>query len=552
MPELLPMKASAYLKFPVRAREDLVLSGVVAVNDVFLPVWDLSYDIGLLYGGRGGGKSEAFPDNLLNECLNSEYFKCYYGRKVYDTVRGSVFATLVYCIKKNKLEKYFKYSESDSSSMMITCLRNGNKFIPFGSDKADKLKSIKDPTHILCEEFDQFEFNDFKELYPTLRTIRGANMFLASFNSYAVYPTHWILKVFFPNLYQGDDKDDVENIDLLKGKRVRKVFANYSDNYFIDHEAYRQNLWLSSAGNHTIFNGLANGDWGIIENDSPYAFAFDRRKHVSDPERGVSHPGLNRREQLLLSFDFNRNPMSCLVSQLYGNHLYVLEAIKLPKSGVEGICNHILTYYPGCLYVITGDYNGNNESSLFAEQVTHYKLIKQYLSLSDGQLKVSPNPKQVKNSTHINNVLAWFPITIHAEKARGLVFDLENVKRRADGTILKEDRDKPDQQADLLDCFRYLVNAFLDWFDPVQFSKSNPSIGSKQLQTNERNENGNAAFKAIAAIEADTPVTCTKQEYHQSIRSAILNQAGKWVDSGDSVRATLALHEVERLDKLFK
>jgi hypothetical protein len=42
----------------------------------------------------------------------------------------------------------------------------------------------------------------------------------------------------------------------------------------------------------------------------------------------------------------------------------------------------------------------------------------------------------------------------------GLVFDLENVKRRADGTILKEDRDKPEQQADLLDCFRYLVNAF--------------------------------------------------------------------------------------------
>jgi hypothetical protein len=52
----------------------------------------------------------------------------------------------------------------------------------------------------------------------------------------------------------------------------------------------------------------------------------------------------------LLSFDFNRNPMSCLVAQLYDNHLYILEAIKLPNAGVETICNHITTYYPGCLY----------------------------------------------------------------------------------------------------------------------------------------------------------------------------------------------------------
>ncbi|GEO08744.1 phage terminase large subunit [Segetibacter aerophilus] len=536
MDELLPIKASAFVKLPAQAQEDLVASRVVAVNDALFPIWELNYDICLLFGGRGGGKSEAKCDVLLHECLTQEYFKCYYGRKVYDTVRGSCFATLIYCIKKNKLTHLFQFSEADSSSMIITCKVNGNKFIPFGSDKADKLKSIKDPTHIWCEEFDQFDFADFKELYPTLRTTRGVNRFSATFNTHGVYPDHWILKVFFSHLYEGIDKGDVQMIDILKGKNVKKVFVNYTDNYFIDRDAYKQNLWISSAGNLTVFEGVANGAWGINLNDSPYAFAFDRAKHVSNPERGVPHPTINRGRELILSFDFNRNPMSCLVSQLEENRLNVLEAIKLPKSGVEGICNHILTYYPGCLYLVTGDYNGNNESSLFAEQVTHYKLIKQYLNLSEGQMKVLPNPKQAKNATHVNGVLAWFPITIHAVKAAPLVFDLEKVKRRADGTIMKEDRDKPEQQADILDCFRYTLNAFLDWFDPLLYS-----------QQQQKKVNNNTYF-----LLDGKSITCTKEEYKASVRNSILVQANKWLDGGETDKAQAALKELQRLDALFK
>lgn len=538
--KLKPIAASEFLEFAPGFQTLLLQNGGVPVNDVLLIIWTIIYDILLLFGGRGGGKSEAVCDKLLDDCINDEYFKCYYGRKVFDTVRGSCFATLIYCIKKNKLEHFFKYSEADTSNMVITCTLNGNKFIPFGSDKADKLKSIKDPTHIWCEEFDQFEFNDFKELYPTLRTIRGSNRFVGTFNTHGVYPAHWLLKIFFPHLYEGADKKDVQGIDLLKGKKVKKIFVNYTDNYFIDHESYRQNLWLSSAGNTTIFEGIANGAWGINLNESPYAFAFDRNKHVSNPERGVLHPVLNRAYPLLLSFDFNRNPMSCLVSQLIDGHLYILEAIKLPKSGVKGICDHILTYYPGCLYQVTGDYNGNNESSLFAEQVTHYNLIKEYLNLSDGQLKVLPNPKQAKNSTHVNNVLAWFPVTIHAEKARGLIFDLENVKRRADGTILKEDRDKPEQQADLLDCFRYTINAFLDWFDPVEHSKNNTIPDA-----------GNVVDAAINAISEGDLITCSPEQYKRVIRNAVLTHASLWLDSGDMIKARIALSEIERLDKLM-
>jgi PBSX family phage terminase large subunit len=307
---LRPIPASDYIYFDEKHRELLKEFGGVAVNDKLLPVWKNDYDIGLFFGGRGGGKSEVTCDKLLDDAMNSEYFKCYYGRKVFDTIRGSCFSTLIYCIKKNKLEEYFSYSEADNSSMIITCRLNKNKFIPFGSDKADKLKSIKDPTHIWCEEFDQFAFTDFKELYPTLRTIRGANIFIGTFNTHGVLPNHWILKVFFPDLYQGLDKEDVQHVDLMTGKRLKKVFVNFTDNYFIDQESYRQNLWLSSAGNTTIFEGLANGAWGVMVNESPWLFAFDRKKHVAKTELIAT-----RRETLYLTFDFNRNPAACTVIQ---------------------------------------------------------------------------------------------------------------------------------------------------------------------------------------------------------------------------------------------
>jgi phage terminase large subunit len=458
--KLRPIKASEWLSFNDSHKEALKQVGAVAVNDLLFYIWILVYDILLLFGGRGGGKSEAVCDKLLDECLSQEYFKCYYGRKVFDTVRGSCFATLVECIKKNRLESLFRYSEAENSSMIITCRSNGNSFIPFGSDKADKLKSIKDPTHIWCEEFDQFNFDDFKDLFPTLRTLRGANRFIATFNTHGVQMNHWIIKAFFSDMYDGLDKDEIDVDKLVMDKRIEKIFVNYTDNYFIDQDKYRQTLWLSSAGNAEIFEGIANGAWGVAPNDMPWAFAFSKKKHVGSCKYNPAYP-------IYLSWDFNRNPMACNVIQWYNNTVYVLEVVKKPKAGVDSMCEYIKVNYPGCLFIVTGDYSGMTETSLFAEQVTHYKLIKHYLNLSEGQIKVQPNPKLAKNSTHVNSILAFYNVVVDADKAKPLIYDFINVKRRADGTILKDDRDDPTQQSDSLDGFRYFCNNFLGWFKPV-------------------------------------------------------------------------------------
>lgn len=435
--------------------------GAVPVNDAIFPLWEDSFDILLLYGGRGGGKSEAVCDKLLDECINDEYFKCYYGRKVFDTVRGSCFATLDYCIKKNKLGHLFSYSTADTSSMIITCIKNGNKFIPFGSDKADKLKSIKDPTHVWGEEFDQFAFDDFKNLFPTLRTVRGKNRFLATFNTHDVHLDHWIIKLFFPNLYQGNDKEDLKHTDLLKSKEVLKLFVNYTDNHFIDKEAYTQTLWLSSAGNPQIFEGIANGVWGMKIVDNPWAYAFDRGKHVAIGELFAT-----RSEFLWLSFDFNRNPATVSIIQHSNGCIYVIETVKIPKSGTEGLCDYILEHYPNYVYMVTGDYSGHTASSIYSEEQSNFTMIRAKLNLSEGQFKVYPNPRLQKNQLLVNAVLHQYKVQLCPRKARPLIFDMENVQKRADGTIIKEDRNDPAQQADAIDTFRYYCNAEMQWIIP--------------------------------------------------------------------------------------
>lgn len=57
--------------------------------------------------------------------------------------------------------------------------------------------------------------------------------------------------------------------------------------------------------------------------------------------------------------------------------------------------------------------------------------------------------------------------------------------------------------------------------------------------------------KAISAVYTGKLVECTKEEYPQ-VRSALQDQAGKWIDGGDGMRAGMALNEVKRLDAKFE
>jgi hypothetical protein len=451
-------------------------------KDVYLPCFhhllpdapgSKDIDIELIWGGRDSGKSKFVAQLMTEESMSLDYFRCLLIKETHESIKDAQWQMIKDVAESDwSVDSLFKFQTSPLSIKVI----NNNSFLTRGMDKPGKIRSVANPSHAWGEEFNQVSEDGFITLLTGLRSDKGNVKLYITFNPEATssdYEEFWLFKMFFKKHYpqQLSFTDELAIKTVVNGKeeivrlRYRSTHVTYHDNPYVtpQRKAFHESLKETNPYWYQVFT---LGLWGNVENDSPWAFAFNQNKHVSDGIK-IPHPELNRAHPVYACFDFNRNPMACGIIQWYDNQVRVLEAIKIPKSGVDAVCDFIKVNYPGCLYIVTGDYSGMTETSLFAEQVTHYKLIKHHLSLSDGQIKVQPNPKLAKNSTHVNSILAYYNVVIHGEKGKALIFDLKNVKRRADGTILKEDRDDPTQQSDSLDWFRYFCNNFLDWFKPV-------------------------------------------------------------------------------------
>jgi hypothetical protein len=197
------------------------------------------------------------------------------------------------------------------------------------------------------------------------------------------------------------------------------------------------------------------GDWtDLADRDSLWAFAFDRERHVGLPEPAD--------DTLYLSFDFNRNPICCSVIQHIDAQVRVLETIKLANSDIYALCTVIRSKYPRSLYMVTGDSTGMHSSAMVRDNLNYYTVIRQELGISKNQIRVNAaNPALSDNQVLVNSILSRYNVVIHAERAKALIYDMEHVRREADGTIIKTDRRDPSQQADALDTFRYWCNMFM-------------------------------------------------------------------------------------------
>lgn len=428
-------------------------------EEVFLPCYrhllKTDADINFLWGSRDSGKSYFIAQKLVVDCLMSDYFRCILVKKTAESIKDSQWQLIYDICEEWGILHLFKFTKSP---LEITCI-NGNKFIARGCDNPQKVKSIRNPSHAWYEEGNQLTLEDFITVSTTLRSDHGEVQQWFSFNPEAEgqYQDFWLFKTYFSNHTGSNTFNSQIDSTLPDGSpltiKYTSTHTTYHDNPHVSlkRKANLEGLIKIDPFYYQVFT---LGQWGNLANDSPWAFAFQYDEHVGRPQ-------LNREHELYLSFDFNRNPAACVVIQHYNEKIRVLEAIKIHNCGTDGICEYIIEHYPNCLYIVTGDYSGNTPSSLFKEEVTNYKVIKQVLGLNDGQIQIMPNPKLKKNSLLVNTILAEYPVEIHETKASGLIFDMQNVKRLADGTIEKTDRNDPAQQSDLLDGFRYFCNKFM-------------------------------------------------------------------------------------------
>lgn len=532
-------------------------------KDVYLPCYhhlleENDIDIEIIWGGRDSGKSKFLSQYLPELAMSLEYFRCPLIKLTHESIKDSQWQMIKDTCESWNVDHLFNFT---SSPLSISC-KNGNSFLARGMDKPGKIRSLANPSHAWGEEFNQVGEDGFLTLITGLRNDFGRVKLFLTLNPEADtidYEEWWFFKMFFKKHYPRklSFTDEIVMKVIIKGKeevvklKYRSTHVTYHDNPFVTPQriAFHESLKLTNPYWYRVFT---EGLFGNKQNESPWLFTWNREKHVSPVELHAK-----RSEILYTTWDFNRNPQVCTIMQWPDEkEAQIIEVIKVANVGTEGICEIILEKYPNYLYMVTGDYSGDTTQSLYKEQVTNYTVIKKMLKLNDAQIKIKPNPKLERNQTLINTIFQFFRVQVCPVKARPFIFDAENVKKRADGTIVKNDRNDPAQQADVLDSVRYWFNMFMEKF-AENYWKDKPKMTIERSSDNNTGNQLSAtviadSIRAITAIEKGNQIVCTKDEYFQSVRNAILTQAGKWIDGNDAVRAQMALTEIERLDKLFK
>lgn len=465
--DAIPIRASDYLTLPSDLAKKMVKIGLVPINDAFYKYFGNKEPLILFYGSYGNGKSKFVAQDLIEKCRVEPYFKCFYGRKIYDRVRISLFDEFCTEIEERGLQKEFTYSRADNSSMVITHY-NGNRLIPFGGDKPDTLKSIKDPTHIVCEEFDQFNEKDFGFLFSRLRTQKSYTQFIAMFNSEPIKNTHWIKSMFF---------DESQKT----GTKALKVFGTYKENYFINHEEYEEKLRAIANGREHIYQSIANGMFGITLNNNPFFYALDRKKHYT-----LNPFELNLDYYVDLSFDFNKIPSTLVCGQMQVDGFHVFDLLMadlntyVGKSALEAVCYSFVKKYPQILpsrLRITGDASGKAGSADRKVNQNYYTDISKNLRVSmsqiDPYIRGANLPHQVSGDM-INAFFADVPIFFH-EGAEQLFEEMEKAECDTDGT-LNEWKKKSGGHA--VDSVRYLITdlwirgTVKDWRGKLMYLKN--------------------------------------------------------------------------------
>jgi hypothetical protein len=187
-------------------------------------------------------------------------------------------------------------------------------------------------------------------------------------------------------------------------------------------------------------------------NEKLWLFAFDRTKHTGKVEYDPEHP-------LVMSWDFNRNPMTCTLFQHINGQARGIECIRIENATTRMVCQEIEKKYPNAFWLVTGDVAGRNSTTM--SLLNNYDVIKHHFNLSRSQMQYSgSNPRLADSRYFINSLFEQYDIVFDAEKCKPAIFDFENVLADDENKPVKASRDNVAQQADFLDNVRYYFHRF--------------------------------------------------------------------------------------------
>lgn len=407
----------------------------IAANDIYIPLYEDRSRFLVLPGGAGSGKSIFCADKVVHRILCEENHKFLCLRKVGDTVKESIFAEIAGAIDNRGVSSEFKVNKTDHSFLHKP---TGNRILCKGLDDVAKMKSVKGITGMWLEEATEFDENDLDQL--NLR-IRGEKtnyvQYLLSFNP--IDENHWLKKRFI------DKKDDDATV----------LVTTYLHNEYLTDEDKEQLLKLASR-NPLYYDIYVLAKWGVVTKSNKFFYAYSKDKH--EIESYEPNPHL----PIMVSFDFNVEPMTAIVSQRIDDmSMVIFDELQIMQGSTEEMVELVKAKYNHFLgsIDITGDATGRNREKVRRGNINSYLVIKEELELYDRNILVPTKNPEIKDSRVLcNSVLQHADVKITKNCQLSITDTIYGaIKNHPNGRleIVKTD----DEGRHFLDNVRYTIHA---------------------------------------------------------------------------------------------
>lgn len=387
----------------------------------------------LFYGGAiRGGKTFACLLCLIMLCRIFPGSKWYVIRKDFTRLTETTLPTMLKILGKSKNVRWNR----DKSNYYVEFVKNGSRIFFAGEDYA------RDPdlNWLLGLECNGFFLEQVEELQE-----KTLEMCISRSGSWYIEPMPMplIIGSFNPTLTWVRTRIYIPWEEGTLDAPWFFVEAKPDDNPWVT-EAQWAN-WENM--DDELFKRFIEGSWEFSKPANVFAYAFNEKKHHKDVQIDPDFP-------LYASFDFNVEPITCLMEQHDVDWIHYCKEHRLLNSDIWALTDHIIAHHPDAFFMVTGDATGQARSAISKNNRTYYQVIRQQLQISTTQVRVPRANPSVRNTRVLTNSLfaKHGNIWVNTHACPHLTLDLNGVVVDEHGDI---DKSKDKRQTHLLDCLRY-------------------------------------------------------------------------------------------------
>ena len=359
-----------------------------------------------MYGGSSSSKTYSYVQKTITFMLESDFNNTLIFRKYSTDIDDTIFSDFKQIISDWGLTEYFKIQKH-----YIECRLTGSYVVFKGLDDSEKIKGVSGFKKICLEEFNQFDFSDFKQIKKRLRGLQGQQI-IGIFNP--------VSEMSFIKLEIFDKETFIDVPSKIAQKQI-----NETGDTIVLRTCYLDNIWIVGDGKgggfidkHVIadferdkindinyYNIYALGHWGKLRTGGEFFKQFKSDKHVSTYEYNPDEP-------LHISFDENVLPyVTCSIFQLDNGFIKQVDEITLkdPLNTLKDTCEEFLKRYgtnkQGLF--IYGDATSRKSDSKLQKGQNFFKLIQAYLNIQKPIFRVPrSNPSVIMSRNFVNAIFS--------------------------------------------------------------------------------------------------------------------------------------------------